>query len=139
MIIYASMICILHRVSASCATTAFAVACGALKLHELEVDLNVASESSCKVGHIGATHACVCVRGGRWKGCRCRGMLKNVSPGRATTCSYSQAVVEHVMDSINSVWLPQSKGKKERERERQENRKSRKRGVRKGSQRYNSY
>lgn len=45
-------------------------------------------------------------------------MLKNVSPGRATTCSYSQAVVEHVMDSINSFWLPQSKGKKERERER---------------------
>lgn len=38
----------------------------ALKLHELEVDLNVASESSCKVGHIGAIHmrasVCVCVR-----------------------------------------------------------------------------
>lgn len=64
MIIYACMICILHRVSTSCATTAFAVACGALKLHELEVDLNVASESSCKVGHIGTTHACVCEGGG---------------------------------------------------------------------------
>lgn len=59
-----SMICILHRVSASCATTAFAVACGALKLHELEVDLNVASESSCEVGHIGTNDACVCVPGG---------------------------------------------------------------------------
>lgn len=44
-------------------------------------------------------------------------MLKNVSPGRATTCSYSQAVVEHVMDSINSVWLPQSRAKKKRDRE----------------------
>lgn len=42
-----------------------ALACGALKLHELEVDLNVASESSCKVGQIGTTRAymCVCVKG----------------------------------------------------------------------------
>lgn len=57
-------------------------------------------------------------------------MLKNVSPGRATTCSYSQAVVEHVMDSINSVWLPQSRTKKKRYREREREKKEK--AVREG-------
>lgn len=44
-------------------------------------------------------------------------MLKNVSPGPVqTTCSYSQAVVEHVMDSINCV----ESGGEQRRREKEE-------------------
>lgn len=44
-------------------------------------------------------------------------MLKNVSPGPVqTTCSYSQAGVEHVMDSINCV----ESGGEQRGREKQE-------------------
>lgn len=54
----------LYRAYASRAISALCTCRGALKLHELEVDLNVASESSCKVGQIGTTRACGWREGG---------------------------------------------------------------------------